>query len=250
MIKKPTISVVIPTADRGEALGKCVRSVLAQTLPAHEIIIVDNGHDDARLVDFRGSLRILRTDPRIGPGSARNRGAAVATGDYVAFLDDDDHWHPDYLREVAIAISRTGGDIILGRLVREMGDGTARDYKLFPSSRKEQRRIFFSNPGVGGQNTTIRRSVFCMISGFDETMRASEDRDLAARLLLAGYSFIPQPAAIAFLSDHGGSRARHHILCGNRKFFSKHWRAMRPNELLQAILVLSRRQIKSLLNLK
>lgn len=238
-------SVIIPTADRGELLGKCLASVLAQTVKPAAIVIVDNGRSEAVIPEeYRDGVVLIRTAPRIGPGKARNVGAYSATSELVAFLDDDDLWQSDYLERVLESFRETAADAVLGQLMRQSESSAAvQPYKVFPSGIEKQRRVFYSNPGFGGQNLTIRRDVFLALGGFDETMPASEDRDLAARLLLAGKRLVSQPKAVAILCDHSGGRARHSLLKGNWAFIKKHWRNMRVNELYMALNVLAKRYV-------
>lgn len=200
---------------------------------------------DAAVLDERVS--IIRTAPRIGPSRARNIGARASNGNLVAFLDDDDLWHSEYLEHAVRRFEESGADAVLGMLMRQVDKGSVCPYKQFPCKPEEQRRVFYSNPGFGGQNLTIRRDVFIEFGGFDENLQASEDRDLAARLLLAGKKLVSEPAAVAILCDHGGSRARHNILRGNWAFIKKHWRNMRLSELYQALKVFLRRYVYLLL---
>jgi hypothetical protein len=95
-----TVSVVIPLYNKGKYIERALSSVLAQTYPPLEIIVVDDGSNDD------GPERVLKfNDPRItlirqenkGPGAARNAGLAIARGKYVAFLDADDEWLPSFL---------------------------------------------------------------------------------------------------------------------------------------------------------
>lgn len=241
------LSVVIPTADRGEAVRRTLGSVFGQSYRPFEVILVDNGKValDSAIIDLRAS--IIRTEPRIGPGRARNIGARTAKGNLIAFLDDDDLWQPSYLEHVVRNFERSSADAVLGVLMRQPEKGEAYSYKHFPCKPEEQRRVFYSNPGFGGQNLTIRRDVFIELGGFDESLPASEDRDLAARLLIAGKKLISEPAAIAVLCDHGGARARHSMLRGNWRFITKHWRNMRINELYMALSVLTKRYVLLLL---
>lgn len=238
----PGFSVIIPTADRGALLHRSLDSVMRQTLGPLEILLVDNGREAVVADAANARVRVIRTAPRIGPSRARNTGARAAVGEYITFLDDDDLWQPDYLQRIAARFAETGADAVLGQLMRLNPDGSIRPYKLLPEDAHEQRRVFYSNPGFGGQNLSIRRDVFLAFGGFDETMPASEDRDLAARLLLAGKRLVPAPAAMAVLCDHEGARARHSQVRGNWMFIRKHWRRMRPYELYRACKVLAYRR--------
>ncbi|WP_339522222.1 glycosyltransferase family 2 protein [Pseudomonas sp. EA_35y_Pfl2_R111] len=241
------VTVVIPTADRGVLLRRSLDCVLAQTVSASEIILVDNGREDAHTEGLAERVRVIRTAPRIGPGRARNVGTQAAACELVAFLDDDDLWLPDYLERVIERFQETGADAVLGQLMRQPVGQEAQPYKVLPDGAEEQRRVFYSNPGFGGQNLTIRREVFLAFGGFDEAMPASEDRDLAARMLLAGKRLASQPRAIAILCDHAGGRARHSLAVGNWVFFKKHWRNMRAAELYRALKVLVKRRLLVLL---
>jgi glycosyltransferase involved in cell wall biosynthesis len=104
----PVVSVVIPLYNKGKYIERALFSVLNQTLSSYEIIVVDDGsHDDGcekvnRLVSSNRNIRLLK-QKNSGPGAARNKGLAAATGKYIAFLDADDEWLPSFL-EKAIAM--------------------------------------------------------------------------------------------------------------------------------------------------
>jgi glycosyltransferase involved in cell wall biosynthesis len=92
----PRVSVVIPTYNRLQLLKETLDSVLRQTIPVHEIIVVDDGSTDATH-DLVRSYRppvVLVTQEHLGLPVARNRGIAQATGEWIAFLDSDDIWTP------------------------------------------------------------------------------------------------------------------------------------------------------------
>src|SRR5690349_10342119 len=98
-MSQPPVSVVVPTHNRARTLGRTIESVLAQTYPSVELVIVDDGSsDDTGEVIARGwgadaRVRYLKK-PNGGPASARNFGFRAARGEYVALLDSDDTWHP------------------------------------------------------------------------------------------------------------------------------------------------------------
>ena len=95
------ISVIIPTWNRAAHLANALQSVFAQTLPAAEVIVVDDGSSD----DTRRLVRSQFPDARYiyqqnrGVSSARNTGIQAASGDWIALLDSDDHWFPDKLAQ-------------------------------------------------------------------------------------------------------------------------------------------------------
>ncbi len=100
------VSVIIPTFNRAELLQTTLASVFTQRGPAREVIVVDDGStDDAPplLGPFLPRVRHVR-QARSGIGAARNHGVAVASGDFLAFLDNDDLWEPDKIeRHLAFA---------------------------------------------------------------------------------------------------------------------------------------------------
>lgn len=95
-----TISVIIPAWNAERHIARAIRSVLAQSRPAEEIIVVDDGSTDgtAKVVRAFGMQVRLITQPNGGASVARNTGIAAATGDWIAFLDADDEWLPDKLQ--------------------------------------------------------------------------------------------------------------------------------------------------------
>ena len=111
-MSEPTISVVIPLYNKQLEIGTAVRSVLAQTRPPQEIIVVDDGSTDggAEVVRAIGSplVRLVRQS-NAGVCAARNRGIAESTGEYIALLDADDAWEPGFLAEIAAMIREFPG---------------------------------------------------------------------------------------------------------------------------------------------
>src|SRR6266404_2913661 len=99
----PLVSVVTPAYKIESLLGETIESVLAQTFPDFEILVVDDCSPDATAEVARSyaredsRVRVLATDRNSGPAGARNRALESAVGRYVAFLDSDDLWLPDKL---------------------------------------------------------------------------------------------------------------------------------------------------------
>src|SRR5581483_7648961 len=109
-ISQVTISVVIPTHNRALLLQRALRSVVAQSRPPDEILVVDDGSTDdtAEVVRRFESVTYLHQE-NAGASAARNHGVSVACGDFIAFLDSDDVWFPEYLERMANTIRATAG---------------------------------------------------------------------------------------------------------------------------------------------
>lgn len=104
----PAVSVIIPTLNRPALLLAAVRSVLAQTFPSLEVIVVVDGPDTATAAALASledpRLRVMVHAENQGAAASRSHGLAVANGDWVAYLDDDDVWMPTKLeQQLAIA---------------------------------------------------------------------------------------------------------------------------------------------------
>jgi len=104
----PTISVVIPAYNGERFIEKAVRSVMNQEYPAHEIIVIDDGSTDSTpgVLDGFGDRIIRRRIKNQGAAAAINEGLGIATGEYIALLDQDDVWFVDKLKVQAEAIRR------------------------------------------------------------------------------------------------------------------------------------------------
>lgn len=101
-MKNPLVSVIVGVYNKERFVGECLRSVLAQTYPHFELIVVDDASTDGSLADIEKihdhRLRLIkRTENSRHPGIPRNQGLELAQGDYIAFLDADDLWLPEKL---------------------------------------------------------------------------------------------------------------------------------------------------------
>lgn len=182
------VTAIVPTYNRPVLLERALRSIAAQELPPAEIIVVDDageGHEKvAREALWRCGLEDVQVIANLhgkGASGARNTGADLATGELLAFLDDDDEWLPSYLREAA---GRFGSrDMIAADLFCRLDDGVDRPGKSAPDGLAPE--LFLTrNPGLGGSNFVILRSLYRALGGFDESLPTCEDMDFGIRLSL------------------------------------------------------------------
>ena len=197
---------------------------MAQSVQAHEVIVVDNGRERIDRATLPEGVRLLVAPVRAGASQARNIGAASAESAYVAFLDDDDEWHEDYLAQVDAAVQRepTVGLFACALHGRETRAPIVGKNESGPFSAMGMAR---RNPGVVGSNLVFERERFLRHGGFDPRLVASEDVDIVIRFVEAGESVVRVAEAITYYdSSHEQARLSHisTLLAGKRALARKH----------------------------
>lgn len=206
----PSFSMVIPAYQAAQTIGRAIESALSQTLPAREVIVVDDGSTDEldeALEPFRGQITLLRKENG-GGASAHNTGDAAAVGDYVVTLDADDAFDARRLEALAaLAVARPDLDIITTDATFVV-DGKASGSFLAsnPFAVEDQRAAILRSCFVGGW-PAVRRSRLADIGGFDETLRIAYDWDCWLRLILDGSQAGLVAAPYYEYVLHGGSLA-------------------------------------------
>jgi len=177
------ISVVIPCYNSAQWICGAVESVLAQTRPADEIIVVDDGSSDdpaSALRHFGEKVRLVRR-PNGGLSAARNTGVAAATGDHFLFLDADDRLFPDALEKLSAQAVATGAGVIYGFAVQRREDPTetrlnSRPYAVGEPP-KPAEAAFYWTPIATAGCALISRDLNDAVGGFDENFRQVEDAE-------------------------------------------------------------------------
>ena len=118
----PTVSVVIPAYNASATIARAIDSCLAQTIPLSQIIVVDDGSKDglAEIVQDYGAAVTLIRQSNSRTAAARNRAVDVATGDFIGFLDADDHWETNKIeRQLSIFEKHPDVNVVAGRFFCE-----------------------------------------------------------------------------------------------------------------------------------
>lgn len=180
------VSVIIPSYNSGHLVTQAVDSVIAQTNAPSEIIVVDDGSQDdthKRLLPYRARIRYIRQNNQ-GVSSARNHGIRLAKGEFIAFLDADDVWHPRKL-ELQMELLRNNPE--LGLLGARLFDWPAAVFPLLPDeARGRLTYVSWHQLVIRNQFATsavvVRKRVLDQAGPFDTRMQGPEDRDMWIRI--------------------------------------------------------------------
>ncbi len=199
-MSQPLISVIIPNYNYAHFLPQAIESVLAQTYPRIEIVVVDDGSKDNSievLKSYGARVRVIEQQNQ-GVARVRNRGVAESGGEYVAFLDADDLWLPSKIeKQVARLLAEPGLGLVhcgveeidkAGAPLRLLLNGqegwVAKELVLF------ERAVILG----GGSGFIVSRSVFESLGGFDARLSTSADWDFFFRVAARHkIGFLPEP---------------------------------------------------------
>lgn len=194
------VSVIIPTFNRVHLLSRALRSVLAQTYRNFEIIVIDDAStDDTQKImheNFKqemnsGLIRYIQNEINLERSKSRNKGVALAKGNYIAFLDDDDIWLPDHLALLISYLDKNQSvECVFGKPVWIFEDGLVIDkfQILFPEL-KSGSGSFYNDACLRGnmvfsQSSLLRKCVFKKIGGFREDISQNEDWEFFSRVAM------------------------------------------------------------------
>ncbi|MBI5650359.1 MAG: glycosyltransferase [Chloroflexi bacterium] len=205
------ISVIIPCYNHAHYLGEAIQSARAQTYREVEIIVVDDGSTDHTAqvaAAFGESVRYIY-QANAGLAAARNAGIRASTGEYIALLDADDLWHPEFLQTLAAILDR---DPALGAVYCGSRFINARGEVLPQVITRTVPANALHDALTGGEffppcAVLTRKSVFQRVGFFDETLSASEDWDMWLRVA-AQFPFAGISNVLALYRMHGNNMSR------------------------------------------
>ena len=235
-------SIIMPCFNAAAYLSDSVGSVLAQSRPDWELIIVDDGSTDS---SSRELQKLAAKDTRIqvfhqrnaGATAARNRALLEAHGTYIAFLDADDTWHPQFLELMEFALDNDRGAGIAYCGWQNLGLGGGRDNLYTPPNYENSNKIeiLLENCRWPIHAALVRSPIIHNSGGFDESFDSCEDFDLWLRLGTI-HRLVRVPHVLAYYHHHGSDQ-----ITGNRSRMAlNHWRVqqkyLRANPAVRAKL--------------
>ena len=184
----PLVTAVITTHNRLDLLQRAVQSVLAQTYPAMELVVVDDAStDDTAAWCESQPFRFIHSPPEESRGGnhARNVGIEVARGEYVAFLDDDDRWLPEKIQKQVEVAQATGCELVhCGRreeTVTRRGT-TYRDKVPEPFRYGDVSKNVLLRISASTSTLLVKREALYAVGLFDEELRFWQEYELLIRL--------------------------------------------------------------------
>lgn len=226
MTEFPTISVVIPAYNRAATIETAIRSVIAQTRPPHEVIVVDDGSSDGTADVVAGlalpGVRLIQ-QANGGISAARNSGIRAATGEWVAFQDSDDEWLPRKL-ELQVEGLAAATDSPIAGYCGLLITGTPDEAEAGPAGRRRiayhpdpsvtlvagriLRTLMATNP-ISTQTLLARRDVLLEVGLFDTGLKSLVDWDIAIRLAAHGsIAFVDEPLVVQHFTPNSITRDR------------------------------------------
>jgi glycosyltransferase involved in cell wall biosynthesis len=190
------ISVIIPLYNKARYIARAIESVVRQTINVCEIVIIDDGSTDDGVLIARAIntpiMKIVKQE-NSGVSLTRNNGIQLSQGEYVAFLDADDEWHPNFLESIAKIIKNYPNAGIYATAyekLRPNGNRAAARYKYIPPPPWEGilpsyfKAAAYGDPPVCASAVCVPRKVFDKVGLFNEGRRMGEDLDLWGRIAL------------------------------------------------------------------
>lgn len=207
------VSVVIPSFNRVQRLPGAIQSVLDQSYPAAEVIVVDDGSTDgtSELVAAQFSEVLLIKQQNRGVSAARNKGIAFARGQWLALLDSDDSWLPNKL-ERQIHLAMTSPEI---KVVHSDEIWIRNGVRVNPM-KKHSKPLGWIYPQclplccVSPSSVLVRRAVFDQVGLFDESLPVCEDYDMWLRIFAYTPAYLVNEPLLIKQGGHADQLSRKH----------------------------------------
>ena len=208
MIQNNLVSIIIPCFNAERWLSEAIDSCLAQTYQLIEVVVVDDGSTDTSLEIMRsyGDRITYRTGPNKGGNHARNLGFSLSKGGYIQFLDADDYIRAHKLERQVQYLEETGADVVYGDWQHQYHDDSAEvilDNVKVSGNQPDILKSLLSDWWVSPACLLFRRSVVEASGGWDEALKAGQDRDFFLAVVMSGARVVYQPGCDSVYRRYG-----------------------------------------------
>jgi len=219
-------SVVIPLYNKAAFIRRSLDSVLLQTLEDYEIIVVDDGSTDGGPDLVAGydnhRIKLVRQENR-GVSATRNRGIGEASGKWIAFLDADDAWKPNYLQKILMLTEKypeAGAYATAYEIIMHSGKVVYPKYKAIPPSPWQGLLSNYFHSALGAppvwtSATTVPKHIINKVGGFHLGVPLGEDLDMWGRIALRYPIAFCNEIAASYIQDDKHPGSRHHYYFTN-----------------------------------
>jgi glycosyltransferase involved in cell wall biosynthesis len=231
-----SVSAVIPAYNAGQHIRSAIDSVLAQTVPVDEILVVDDGSSDdtCAIVRTYGSRVRIIPQANQGPSAARNTGAREASSHFIAYLDADDRWLPEKIGMQLAAMQANPGAILCYTSIHIDEPGGSHRIRNAVAPGELLPLLRLGNPGLLPSCILLVRSAMLEAGGFPPHLTIGEDQALWLRMFAMGpFCAVPEPLIRYHASNSGVS--------GNAELMLANGRAIVDQYALEGLTGLSRR---------
>lgn len=205
-----SVSVIIPCHNAERWIEEAIESCLQQTWQPVEIVVVDDGSTDGSLALLKSYARKIRLQVahHQGASHARNEGFALSRGEYIQFLDADDYLLPQKIEQQIQFLEETGADAVYGdwqhRYEYPDGSHTLGEVTI-AGAHEDILEALLGGWWTANMTLLLRREVVSQSGGWDETLKAAQDRDFSISIALSGADIRYQPGCHSVYRRHGSA---------------------------------------------
>jgi len=226
-------SVIIPTHNRNNFLIRALKSSLSQKKIPYEILVIDDCDNSETKKLVRNyerkhknvSIRYIKNKIKNNALISRNIGVNCAKGNFIAFLDDDDFWHKNYLSDANNNFRKRKIDIIVYNTINFFKKKKIKKNKNIPVIFRINDYLHY-NPGIVCSNVIIKKKTFLDLKGYDLKISGGADKDLFIKSVLSKKKYFISNKSYVFLQNHSGQWSKNHKLILFQKvlFFKKYFK--------------------------
>lgn len=239
----PTISCIIATRNRKNLVDRAIQSVLNQTYPCRQLIIIDDASSDNTFDYLKNTynnqkIKILKNSTPLGPAATRNIGIEKAFGEYISFIDDDDEWLPEKI-ERQIILTYKGYEFVTMTRANYMISDRSKCQIYGPKLDKVRLKDLFRRNVIINVSPLIKTSFMKKVK-FDENLWCGEDYDAWIRLLETGIKTINLNSPLVILhkaNETTLNQNRKNKYYGRQQIYMKHKKQMTNSEKMWFIML-------------